>query len=179
MRRYRSPFGSTLVFLAAAAFAGSVQAGPAAPRISQPDRVAQPGPAIRVAADDENFDIDMIVTFSGKCATFRVAGQSLPCRAVKYFHGQGGRAYFTIAVDDPTDKGHILSFSGEKARREKNDLYELTIDQMLLNSKDRPRVNVLRVPLVKPASGICRESGDVEKKRITAVTFVASDWDGM
>ena len=168
-----------MVFLAAAACAGSVQAGPAPPRISQPDRVAQPGPAVRVAADDENFDIDMIVTFSGKCATFRVAGQSLPCRAVKYFHGQGGRAYFTIAIDDPTDKGHILSFSGEKARREKNDLYELTIDQMLLNSKDRPRINALRVPLVKPAVGICRQSGDVEKKRITAVSCVATDRDGL
>ena len=52
----------------------------------------------------------MIVTFSGKCATFRVAGRDLPCRAVKYFHGQGGRAYFTVAVDDPADKGHIVSF---------------------------------------------------------------------
>ena len=121
----------------------------------------------------------MIVTFSGKCATFRVAGQNLPCRAVKYFHGQGGRAYFTIAIDDPTDKGHILSFSGEKARREKNDFYELTIDQMLLNSKERPRVNAVRVPLVKQANGICRQFGDIEKKRITAVSCVATDKDGL
>ena len=141
--------------------------------------MAEPGTLVRVAAADDNFDIDMIVTFSGKCATFRAAGQSLPCRAMKYFHGQGGRAYFTIAIDDPTDKGHILSFSGEKARREKNDLYELTIDQMLLNSKDRPQINAVRVPLVKPANGICRQFGDIEKKLITAVSCRATDKDGL
>ena len=179
MCRYRLPLASALIFLAASAFAGSAQAGPTLPGLAGPDRVAQPVPVVRVAVDDENFDIDMIVTFSGKCAAFRVAGQSLPCRAVKYFHGQGGRAYFTIAIDDPTDRGHILSFSGEKARRERNDFYELTIDQMLLNSKDRPRVNAVRVPLVKPANGICRQLGDIEKKRITAVSCVATDKDGL
>jgi hypothetical protein len=178
MRRYRFPSVSTLVCLVVSAFAGPVQAGPAPPRVSALD-MAEPGTLVRVAAADDNFDIDMIVTFSGKCATFRAAGQSLPCRAMKYFHGQGGRAYFTIAIDDPTDKGHILSFSGEKARREKNDLYELTIDQMLLNSKDRPRVNAVRVPLVKPANGICRQSGDIEKKLITAVSCTATDKDGL
>lgn len=131
------------------------------------------------ATDDENFDIDMIVTFSGKCTTFRVAGRDLPCRAVKYFHGQGGRAYFTVAVDDPADKGHIVSFSGEKARRENNDLYELSLDQMLLNSRDRPRINALRVPLVKPATGLCRQLGDVEKKRITAISCMGTDREGL
>src|SRR3954454_10018616 len=175
MRRYRFQFASALIMLVTSAPAGSVQAGPTLPGLSGPDRLAQAAPVVRVATDDEIFDIDMIVTFSVKCAAFRVAGRSLPCRAVKYFHGQGGRAYFTIAIDDPTDKGHILSFSGEKARRESNDFYELTIDQMLLNSKDRPRVNAVRVPLVKQANGICRQSGDVEKKRITAVSCSATD----
>jgi hypothetical protein len=178
MRHYRCPSVSTLIVLAAIAFTGPVQAGPASSRFVVPDML-QPGSIVRVAADDDNFDIDMIVTFSGKCATFRAAGQSLPCRAVKYFHGQGGRAYFTIAIDDPVDKGHILSFSGDQARREKNDLYELIIDQMLLNSKDRPQINVVRVPLVKAASGMCRQFGDVEKKRITAVSCRATDKDGL
>jgi len=177
MRRSRILFASALILIADSVFAGSAQA---APPLSRPGELAaQPRPIVRVAAADEDYDIDMIVTFSGRCATFRAAGRSLPCRAVKYFHGQSGRAYFTIAIDDPTDKGHILSFSGDKARREKNDFYELTIDQMLLNSKDRPRVNAVRVPLVKPANGICRQFGDVEKKLITAVSCVATDKDGL
>jgi len=178
MRRSRILLASVLILIADSVLAASARAAPL-PRPGEPDRTVQLRPIVRVAADDENYDIDMIVTFSGRCVTFRAAGQSLPCRAVKYFHGQGGRAYFTIAIDDPTDKGHILSFSGDKARREKNDFYELTIDQMLLNSKDRPRVNAVRVPLVKQASGICRQFGDVEKKRITAVSCNATDKDGL
>jgi hypothetical protein len=165
MRRFRILLASTLILFANSVLGGSIEAAQRAP--------------VQTAADDENYDIDMIVTFSGRCTTFRAAGQNLPCRAVKYFHGQSGRAYFTIAIDDPTDKGHILSFSGEKARREKDDFYELAIDQMLLNSKDRPRVNAVRVPLVKPANGICRQFGDVEKKRITALSCVATDKDGL
>jgi hypothetical protein len=178
MRRSRILFVSTLILIADSLLAGSAHAAPQLPRHPASEK-ATPAPVFRVAADDENYDIDMIVAFSGRCATFRAAGQNLPCRAVKYFHGQGGRAYFTIAIDDPTDKGHILSFSGEKARREKNDFYELTIDQLLLNSKERPRVNAVRVPLVKPANGVCRQFGDVEKKLITAVSCVATDRDGL
>jgi hypothetical protein len=178
MRRSRILFASALILIADSALAGSARAAPPLLRLSASD-MAAPASIVRVAAADENYDIDMIVTFSGRCTTFRAAGASLPCRAVKYFHGQGGRAYFTIAIDDPTDKGHILSFSGEKARREKNDFYELTIDQMLINSKDRPRVNAVRVPLVKPANGVCKQYGDVEKKRITAVSCVATDRDGL
>jgi hypothetical protein len=179
MRRPRILLACALILIAESVLADSAQAAPPLPRPTEPDRTAQLPPIVRIAADDENYDIDMIVAFSGRCTTFRAAGQNLPCRAVKYFHGQGGRAYFTIAIDDPTDKGHILSFSGEKARREKNDFYELTIDQMLLNSKDRPRVNAVRVPLVKQANGICRQFGDIEKKRITAVSCVATDRDGL
>jgi hypothetical protein len=37
----------------------------------------------------------------------------------------------------------------------------------------------VRVPLVKPANGICRQFGDVEKKRITALSCVATDKDGL
>ncbi len=178
MRRSRILLVSALILIVDSVLAVSAQAAPPLPRLSMSE-VAPAAPIVRVAAEDENYDIDMIVTFSGKCATFRAAGQSLSCRAVKYFHGQSGRAYFTIAIDDPADKGHILSFSGEKARREKNDFYELTVDQMLLNSKDRPRINAVRVPLVKQASGICKQFGDVEKKRITAVSCVATDKDGL
>ena len=41
-----------------------------------------------------------------------------------------------------------MAFSGESAQREQENLYELRIDRMLLNSKDRPKVDGLPVPLV-------------------------------
>jgi hypothetical protein len=131
-----------------------------------------------MAGDDENYDIDLIVGLSGKCTTFRAAGQNLPCRAVKYFHGESGRAYFTAAVDDPADKGRIVSFSGDKARRDRNDFYELTIDQVLLNSRDRPLVGGVRVPRLEPASGMCKQIGDVESKQIKSVSCLATDKGG-
>jgi hypothetical protein len=37
---------------------------------------------VAAATGDEVYDIDMIVTLSGKCTVFRAAGQNLPCRAV-------------------------------------------------------------------------------------------------
>lgn len=130
------------------------------------------------ATGDEVYDIDMIVTLSGKCTVFRAAGQNLPCRAVKYFHGESGRAYFTIAVDDPADKSRIVSFSGDKARRDKNDFYELTIDQVLLVSRDRPLVGGVRVPRVEPSTGLCKQLGDIESKLIKSVSCTATDMAG-
>ncbi len=130
------------------------------------------------ATGDEVYDIDMIVTLSGKCTVFRAAGQNLPCRAVKYFHGESGRAYFTIAVDDPADKNRIVSFSGDKARRDKNDFYELTIDQVLLVSRDRPLVGGVRVPRVEPSTGLCMQLGDIESKLIKSVSCTATDMAG-
>jgi hypothetical protein len=133
---------------------------------------------LAAATGDEVYDIDLIITMSGKCTAFRVAGQNLPCRAVKYFHGESGRAYFTIAVDDPADKGRIVSFSGDKARRDKNDFYELTIDQVLLNARDHPLVGGVRVPRVEPSTGLCKQLGDIESKAIKSVSCTATDTAG-
>jgi hypothetical protein len=33
------------------------------------------------------------------------------CRIVAYFHSEKGRADFTIPLDDPADKSHVISFS--------------------------------------------------------------------
>ncbi|MFO1109364.1 MAG: hypothetical protein U1E61_09295 [Bradyrhizobium sp.] len=145
----------------------------------QVDRNSDPAlPVVPIAKDEENYDIDLIVGFSGKCTVFRAAGQNLPCRAVKYFHGESGRAYFTVAVEDPADKGRIVSFSGDKARRERNDFYELTIDQVLLNSRERPLAGGVRVPRVEPSNGACKQTGDIDSKQITSVSCVATDRDG-
>jgi len=134
--------------------------------------------SLSAAAAEETYDIDLIVSMSGTCTAFRVAGQNLPCRAVKYFHGESGRAYFTIAVDDPADKGRIVSFSGDKARRDRNDFYELTVDQVLLNSRERPLAGGVRVPRVEPSSGVCKQTGDIESKQIKSISCVATDRTG-
>ena len=171
MRLPGSAFAIVLALLETLAFHGSVSAGLLLPRaIDRPAWGVKP-----VAATDENYDIDLIVGFSGKCATFRVAGRNLPCRAVKYFHGESGRVYFTIAVDDPADRGHIVSFSGDQARRASNDSYELTIDQVLLNSKEQPLAGGVRVPRVETSSGLCKQLGDIDSKQIKSISCVATD----
>ena len=171
MRLYR--LIAAIACLAVLPFAQAALAGPR--MMPAFDRQPAAWPIVPIARDDENYDIDLIVAFSGKCAAFRVAGQNLPCRAVKYFHGESGRAYFTIAVDDPADKVHIVSFSGDKARRDQNDFYELTIDQVLLNSRERPLAGGVRVPRVEPARGICKQFGDVDSKQIKSVSCLATD----
>ena len=167
---------TAIACLAAAPFDGAALAGPSgAPFVGW---LAPARPVLTVADDDANYDIDLIVAFSGRCTVFRAAGESLPCRAVKYFHGESGRAFFTVAVDDPADKGNIVSFSGDRARRERNDFYELTIDQVLLNSKARPLAGGVRVPRVEPSSGSCKQLGDIDSKQIKSVSCTATDRAG-
>jgi hypothetical protein len=175
MHLCRLAFTAALASLAAASSAIPVNAGPPLPQAL--DRPAPP--IVLAAAEEQTYDIDLVVGLSGKCTVFRAAAQNLPCRAVKYFHGESGRAYFTIAVDDPADKGRIVSFSGDKARRESNDFYELTIDQVLLNSRDRPLVGGLRLPRVEPSSGSCKQTGDIDTKQIRSVSCVATDKAGL
>lgn len=167
---------AAIACFAAVSPGGTVLAGPPvspAAALPAPDWAVVP-----IAAGEENYDIDLVVAFSGRCTIFRAAGQNLPCRAVKYFHGESGRAFFTVAVDDPADKGNIVSFSGDKARRERNDFYELTIDQVLLNSKQRPLAGGVRVPRVEPSSGSCKQVGDIDSKQIKSVSCIATDRAG-
>jgi hypothetical protein len=123
-------------------------------------------------------DIDMFAFMSGKCSTLKVAGRDFACRAVAYFHSQQGRANFTIALDDPADDSHIISFSGENARREQDNLYELSIDQMLLNSKDRPKVDGLPVPSTELSAGTCKQIGNFATARVSSITCSATDKNG-
>ena len=122
-------------------------------------------------------DIDLFAVMSGKCTTVKVAGRDFKCRAVAYFHGEQGRANFTIVLDDPDDNSHIISFSGENARREDN-LYELTVDQMLLNSKDRPKIDGLPVPFVESSAGTCKQVGSFVTARISSISCAAMDRNG-
>jgi hypothetical protein len=123
-------------------------------------------------------DIDMFAKMSGKCSKVKVAGRDFACRAVAYFHGLQGRANFTVALDDPADNSHIISFSGENARRDQDNLYELSIDQMLLNSKDRPKVDGLPVPFVELSAGICKQIGSFATRQVSSISCSAMDKTG-
>jgi hypothetical protein len=84
-------------------------------------------------------DTIIFAMMSGKCSTLNVAGRDFACRAVAFFQTEEGRANFTVALDDPDDGSHIITFSGDNGRRPNANLYELPIDRMLLKSKDRPK----------------------------------------
>ena len=123
-------------------------------------------------------DTDLLALMSGKCSTLRVAGRDYACRTVAYAHGIHGRAYFTIALDDPADHSHIISFSGENGRRTQDNLYELTVDRMLLNSKNRPKVDGLPVPFVELSSGMCTQLGNFAAGQVSSISCMATDRNG-
>ena len=110
----------------------------------------------------------------GKCSTLKIAGHDFECRAVAFFQNEQGRANFVIALDDPNDGSHIITFSGDNGRREKDDLYELQIDRMLLNSKDRPKVDGLPVPVVELSTGTCKQLGNLRVRGISSIACSAT-----
>ena len=126
-----------------------------------------------VAEDRPAIDVDMFAVMSGKCSTLRIAGRDFRCTSIAFFHDQRGRARFTIALNDPGDTSHVVAFSGESAQREQENLYELRIDRMLLNSKDRPKVDGLPVPLVESSTGTCRQLGILSTRQISSIACTA------
>jgi hypothetical protein len=148
---------------------------------SVPDTSATSTRPLILASNDAKpeFDTDIFALMSGKCSTLRIAGRDFACRAVAYFHSQQGRANFTIALDDPTDDSHVISFSGENARREEqDDLYELQVDRMLLSSRDRPKVDGLPVPFIELSDGTCKQFGNLVAQRISRISCSATDRNG-
>jgi len=123
-------------------------------------------------------DIDIFALISGKCSTLKIAGRDFTCKAVAYFHSEQGRANFTVALDDPTDNSHVISFSGENAQRDKDNLYELSVDRMLINSKDRPKVDGLPVPSVELSAGTCRQLGNIAVGVVSSISCAATDKNG-
>jgi hypothetical protein len=123
-------------------------------------------------------DTDLLALMSGTCSTLKIAGRDFPCRSVAYAHSVHGRAYFTIALDDPSDHSHIISFSGENGRRSENNLYELTVDRMLLNSKNRPKVDGLPVPFVELSAGTCTQLGNFAAGQVSSISCSATDKNG-
>jgi hypothetical protein len=146
-----------------------------------PPVVAEPaGPVMAVANDPkpQEPDTDIFALMSGKCSTLKLAGRDFSCRTVGFFHSEEGRTNFTIAVDDPADSSHVISFSGENGRRDENNLYELPIDRMLLSSKDRPKADGLPVPSAELATGICRQVGNFALLQVSSIACSATDKNG-
>lgn len=149
-------------------------------RISAPDSGAPARPVVLAANETKlpEADINTFASMSGKCTTLKIAGRDYACRAVAFFHSQQGRANFTVALDDPSDSTHVVSFSGENGRRDRDNLFELPVDRMLLSSRDRPKVDGLPVPSVETSSGTCRQLGNIATQQISSISCSAVDRSG-
>jgi hypothetical protein len=123
-------------------------------------------------------DTIIFAMMSGKCSTLNVAGRDFACRAVAFFQTEEGRANFTVALDDPDDGSHIITFSGDNGRRPDANLYELPIDRMLLKSKDRPKADGLPVPSVESTAGLCKQVGNFVTLELSSITCSAVDKNG-
>ena len=123
-------------------------------------------------------DTVIFAMMSGRCSTLKVAGRDFACRAVAFFQTEEGRANFTVALDDPDDGSHIITFSGDNGRRPNANLYELPIDRMLLKSKDRPKADGLPVPSVESTAGLCKQVGNFVTLELSSITCSAVDKNG-
>ncbi len=132
--------------------------------------------SVALLADEP--EIDMFASMAGKCSTLKVAERDFACTSVAFSHSPGGRSGFTVPLNDSGDDSHIITFSGENGRRAQDNLYELSIDRMLLKSKDRPEVDGLPVPAVEPSTGTCRQMGNLATRQVSSVTCTATDGKG-
>ena len=151
---FRATLGALGILLATPALAQSPQGEPAKP------------------------DIDLYAHMSGNCRKLKIAGHDFACKIVAYFHSERGRASFTVALDDPADDSHIISFSGEYGRRTQENLYVLAVDRMELKTKDRPRIDGLPVPSVETSDGVCRQVGNFGARQVSSVSCTATDRSG-
>ena len=123
-------------------------------------------------------DIDVYALMTGKCRTLKVAGHDFGCKIVAYFHSEQGRAKFTVALDDPADDSHIISFSGDRGQRTEDNLYVLAVDRMLVSNKERPKADGLPVPAEHASDGACRQLGNFANREVSSVRCAATDESG-
>ena len=125
--------------------------------------------------EDVDPDIDLYALMSGRCTMLKVDGRDFACKMVAYFHTEKGRADFTVAIDDPADDSHVISFSGDNGHRTQENLYILGIDRMLMKSKERPKVDGLPVPSVQTSSGVCKQIGNFAAGKVSSISCSATD----
>ena len=126
----------------------------------------------------ESPDAIIFASMSGKCNTLKIAGHDFACRAVAFSQTEEGRANFTIALDDPDDDSHIITFSGDNGRRPQDNLYELPIDRMLLKTKERPKIDGLPEPLIELSAGICKQMGSFATAQVSSISCTAISKNG-
>jgi hypothetical protein len=120
-------------------------------------------------------DVDLYALMTGKCSRLTVAGRDFGCKIVAYFHSEKGRANFTVALDDPADDSHVISFSGEYGRRTEENLYVLAVDRMLVSDKHRPKADGLPIPSEVNSDGVCRQLGKFAAREVSNITCSATD----
>ena len=120
-------------------------------------------------------DVDLYALMTGKCSTLKVAGRDFGCKIVAYFHSEKGRAIFTVALDDPADDNHVISFSGEYGHRTEDNLYVLAVDRMLVSDKHRPKADGLPIPSEINSDGVCRQLGKFASREVSNITCSATD----
>lgn len=135
-------------------------------------------PVVPEELEKQDPDIDIYALMTGKCPTLKIAGRDFACKVVGFFHGEHGRVNFTVVLDDPADANHIISFSGKNGQRSDDNVYQLPIDRMLLNSKDRPRADGMPVPRVELSAGTCKQVGSFATRQISSITCSAADKHG-
>ena len=140
--------------------------------------LAMPAHAQSQANDGSKPDIDLYAHMSGNCRTLKIAGHDFACKIVAYFHSEKGRANFSVALDDPVDDTHVVSFSGEYGHRTQENMYVLAVDRMEVKSKDRPKVDGLPVPAVELSDGVCRQAGNFATRLVSSITCSAIDRNG-
>lgn len=123
-------------------------------------------------------EIDVFASMAGKCSTLKIAERDFSCTSVAFSHSPGGRSGFTVPLNDPDDDSHIVTFSGENGKRGQEHVYELTIDRMLLKSKDSPKEDGLPTPTVEPSTGKCTQIGNFATQHVDGVSCFASDSKG-
>ncbi len=120
----------------------------------------------------------MFASMTGKCGTLKIAERDFVCTSIAFSHSPGGRSGFTVPLNDPDDASHIVTFSGENSKREQDNQYELSIDRMLVKSKDRPKVDGLPLPTVEPAAGACKQIGNFAQQKVSSVACTATAASG-
>jgi hypothetical protein len=128
-----------------------------------------------VAQEQAKPDVDLYALMTGKCSRLTVAGRDFGCKIVAYFHSEKGRANFTVALDDPADDSHVISFSGEYGRRTQENLYVLAVDRMLLSNKSRPKADGLPIPSEQASDGVCRQVGNFASREVSSINCSATD----
>jgi len=146
--------------------------------LASPSVAQTVAPVLPEQLEQQDPDIDIYALMTGKCPTLKIAGRDFACKVVGFFHGEHGRVNFTVVLDDPADANHIISFSGKNGQRSDDNVYQLAVDRMLLNSKDRPKADGMPVPRVELSSGTCKQVGSFATRLISSISCTAADKQG-